>query len=72
MPNGTDFATTAVEPKGSDWRWDFYTYWLEMKPLYGNTFINDPDFSVDLCRGDDEAERSRGQSERRARYLDRR
>lgn len=46
MPDGTDFCTTAIEPRGTDWRWDFYTYWPEMTPLYGNSFINDPQFSV--------------------------
>ncbi len=29
-PKGNDRFTTAVEPYGESWRWDFYTYWQGM------------------------------------------
>jgi hypothetical protein len=51
-PIGNDRFTTAIEPHGSSWRWDYYTYWMEMHgwsgspPFYGNDFINDSSFSV--------------------------
>jgi len=51
-PDGDDRFTTAIEPHGSFWRWDYYTYWMEMHgssgspPYYGNDFINDSNFSV--------------------------
>jgi len=43
---------TAIDPFKSDWRWDFYTYWEEMRSYdgvnyYGNDFINDDNFSVE-------------------------
>ena len=61
-PVGDDRLTTGVEPMGSTWRWDFYSYWMEMRSwqtpegvpdpenpnpaYYGNDFINDSDLSV--------------------------
>jgi hypothetical protein len=51
-PNGSDFFTTAIETYSQEWRWDYYTYWMEMRgfesspPFYGNSFINDSNFSV--------------------------
>ena len=50
-PEGDDRFSTAVETFGSDWRWDFYTYWSEMRgnptqTHYGNNFVSDPGFEV--------------------------
>jgi hypothetical protein len=51
-PDGTDKLSTGIEPYGSAWRWDFYTYWMHMRgnpgdPQYwGNDFINDPGLQV--------------------------
>ena len=59
-PVGNERFTTGVEPMGSTWRWDFYSYWMEMRswqtpegvpdgganPYYGNNFINDSDLTV--------------------------
>jgi len=59
-PDGDDHFTTAIEPHGTAWRWDYYTYWMEMRswqtpegvpdgrpnPYYGNTFISDSTFNV--------------------------
>jgi len=59
-PDGDDHFTTAIEPHGTAWRWDYYTYWMEMRswqtpegvpdgrpnPYYGNGFITDSTFSV--------------------------
>jgi hypothetical protein len=46
-PTGNDRFTTGVEPYGKQWRWDFYSYWMEMrsspdKKSWGHDFINDP------------------------------
>lgn len=47
QPPGDKRFTTGVEPFGDDWRWDFYTYWSEMRSSpprwqhWGNTFVND-------------------------------
>ena len=43
---------TAIDPFKADWRWDFYTYWEEMRPYdgvnyYGNDFLNDDNFAVE-------------------------
>jgi len=52
-PTGEDWFSAAIEPHGSSWRWDFYTYWMEMHgwsgspPYYGNDFINDNNFTVE-------------------------
>jgi hypothetical protein len=56
-PDGDDHFTTAIEPHGTSWRWDYYTYWMEMRswqtpegvpdpcnpepPYYGNAFIRE-------------------------------
>ena len=61
-PVGNDRLTTGVEPFGSSWRWDFYSYWMEMRSwqtsggvpdpgnpnpaYYGNTFIRDNNLAV--------------------------
>ena len=59
-PVGNDRLSTAIEPHGTAWRWDYYAYWMEMRswqtpegvpdgrpnPYYGNDFINDSSFSV--------------------------
>ncbi len=48
-PRGNDRVTTGVEPFGNSWRWDLYSYWMEMggSPPRGQTwgncfFINSP------------------------------
>jgi len=46
-PAGDERFTTGVEPFGNAWRWDFYSYWMEMRGspdgyFWGNDFINDP------------------------------
>jgi hypothetical protein len=49
-PVGDDRLSSGPEPFGAAWRWDFYTYWMEMRgnpggPEYwGNDFINDAGF----------------------------
>lgn len=52
-PDGDKSFSAAIEPYGSAWRWDFYTYWMEMRAwanppttYYGNDFINDSGLSV--------------------------
>ena len=41
-----------IEPFGESWRWDFYTYWCEMRgspprgQTWGNSFIHDPDLEA--------------------------
>jgi len=51
-PDGDDRFSTAIETHGTDWRWDYYTYWMEMRgnPIpnkyWGNDFINDSNFTV--------------------------
>ncbi|MHC4397159.1 MAG: hypothetical protein ACYS1A_16090 [Planctomycetota bacterium] len=63
-PVGNERFTTGVEPHGSAWRWDFYSYWMEMRswqtpegvpdgranPYYGNGFISDP--ALTTARGE--------------------
>ncbi len=46
-PAGNDRFTTGVEPYGKQWRWDFYSYWMDMRSSpdqksWGHDFINDP------------------------------
>jgi hypothetical protein len=46
-PAGDERFTTGVEPYGALWRWDFYSYWMEMRSSpdnksWGHDFINDP------------------------------
>jgi len=50
-PVGNERFTVGVEPGGNRWKWDFYTYWMEMHNgadlnYWGNDFINDPTFAV--------------------------
>lgn len=49
-PTGTDRFTSGVETSESAWRWDFYTYWMEMHSdganYWGNDFINDSTYTV--------------------------
>lgn len=41
-----------IEPFGESWRWDYYTYWCEMRgspprgQTWGNSFIRDPELKV--------------------------
>jgi hypothetical protein len=43
---------SGIEPFGSSWTWDYYTYWCEMRgspprgQTWGNTFVRDPSLSV--------------------------
>ncbi len=51
-PAGDRQFWTGVEPYGSAWRWDFYTYWMGMrtnpdKRFWGNDFINDRNLKVE-------------------------
>ena len=47
---------SGIEPFGSSWTWDYYTYWCEMRgspprgQTWGNTFVRDPNLSVDKGR----------------------
>jgi hypothetical protein len=50
-PAGNERFTTGVEPYGDAWRWDFYSYWMEMRSSpdgksWGHDFINDPQLTV--------------------------
>ena len=50
-PAGNERFTTGVEPYGPWWRWDFYSYWMEMRSSpdgrsWGHDFINDPRLKV--------------------------
>lgn len=51
-PRGDERFTVGVEPFGLDWRWDYYTYWMEMRgsppkgQTWGNCFINNPNLKV--------------------------
>jgi hypothetical protein len=51
-PNGNERFSTGVEPFGAQWRWDFYSYWMEMRSSpdgrsWGHDFINDPALKVE-------------------------
>jgi hypothetical protein len=52
-PRGNERFTTGVEPFGNSWRWDFYSYWMEMRgspprgQTWGNSFIQDPAFKAE-------------------------
>ena len=54
-PRGDERFTTGVEPFGDSWRWDYYSYWMEMRgspprgQTWGNSFVRDPD--VKALRG---------------------
>lgn len=47
-PRGSERFTTGVEPFGNHWRWDYYSYWMNMRgspprgQCWGNSFIHDP------------------------------
>lgn len=47
---------SGIEPFGNSWRWDFYTYWSEMRgspprgQTWGNSFIRDPNLKVEKGR----------------------
>jgi len=55
-PDGDERFTTGIEPMGSDWRWDFYTYWMHMRgnpvpnTYWGNTFHPTP--TVPVTKGE--------------------
>jgi len=54
-PNGDERFTTGVEPYGSEWRWDFYSYWMGMRSSpdgksWGHDFINDRALAVERGR----------------------
>jgi hypothetical protein len=46
-PRGDERFSTGVEPFGDQWRWDFYSYWMEMRgspprgQTWGNSFVHD-------------------------------
>lgn len=47
---------SGIEPFGSSWTWDFYTYWCEMRgspprgQTWGNSFVHDRDLRVEKGR----------------------
>ncbi|MBX3441016.1 MAG: hypothetical protein KF774_01325 [Planctomyces sp.] len=47
---------SGIEPFGSAWTWDYYTYWKDMRgspprgQTWGNSFIHDPELKVDRGR----------------------
>jgi hypothetical protein len=51
-PKGDDRFTVGIEPHGSRWAWDYYTYWMEMRgspprgKTWGNSFIRDEGLKV--------------------------
>lgn len=54
-PEGNERFSTGVEPFGDQWRWDFYSYWMDMrsspdKHSWGHDFINDPALKVQRGR----------------------
>ncbi|MBN1845141.1 MAG: hypothetical protein JW810_05620 [Sedimentisphaerales bacterium] len=51
-PAGDERFTTGIEPYGKAWRWDFYSYWMEMRhspdeKSWGHDFINDQNLKVE-------------------------
>jgi hypothetical protein len=51
-PAGHERFTTAAEPYGKNWRWDFYSYWMGMRSSpdqksWGHDFINDESLKVE-------------------------
>jgi len=46
-PKGHERFSTGIEPFGRAWKWDFYTYWMEMRgspprgQTWGNSFLGD-------------------------------
>ena len=54
-PVGNERWTVGIEPFGAAWKWDFYTYWMEMRNgadlnYWGNDFINDPTLTAQRDR----------------------
>ncbi|NOX55887.1 MAG: hypothetical protein GXP27_15880 [Planctomycetes bacterium] len=55
-PRGHERFSTGVEPQGSAWVWDYYTYWMEMRAspprgqTWGNSFIRNPALRVERGR----------------------
>jgi len=54
-PKGDERFSTGVEPFGDKWRWDFYSYWMEMRSSpdqhsWGHDFINDAELKVERGR----------------------
>lgn len=51
-PAGDKRFSTGVEPCGDHWRWDYYSYWQQMRgspprgQTWGNSFIHDPALKV--------------------------
>ncbi|MBC8001914.1 MAG: hypothetical protein H7X97_04925 [Opitutaceae bacterium] len=47
---------SGIEPFGSAWTWDFYTYWADMRgspprgQTWGNSFVRDPKLKVEKTR----------------------
>jgi hypothetical protein len=55
-PRGNERLSTGVEPFGDEWRWDFYSYWMEMRgspprgQTWGNSFVHQPVVKVERGR----------------------
>lgn len=55
-PDGAKSFWSGIEPFGSSWVWDYYTYWCEMRgsppqgQTWGNSFIRDPNLRVEKGR----------------------
>lgn len=54
-PKGSERFSTGVEPYGNEWRWDFYSYWMDMRSSpdgksWGHDFINDRSLAVERGR----------------------
>jgi hypothetical protein len=55
-PRGDQRFSTGVEPFGDQWRWDFYSYWMEMRgspprgQTWGNSFAHDAAVKVERGR----------------------
>ena len=54
-PSGDERFSTGVEPFGDKWRWDFYSYWMDMRSSpdrhsWGHDFINDPALKAERGR----------------------
>jgi len=55
-PSGAERFSTGVEPFGDRWRWDYYSYWSEMRgsppkgQTWGNSFVHDPELVAERGR----------------------
>jgi predicted amidohydrolase len=55
-PAGDKSFWIGIEPFGADWRWDYYTYWCDMRgspprgQTWGNSFIRDDSLKVERGR----------------------